>query len=88
MTTINFKNGLCMGVGTASGHVLLYDIRSRNPILVKNHLNKLPIKRLEFNTMANNVYSLDSAMLKIWDEHTVILIVFVFIIILSESLMF
>lgn len=68
---MKYKNGLQMGVGTASGHVLLYDIRSRDPLLIKDHLNKLPIKRIEFNTGHQAVYTLDDAMLKLWDEQNV-----------------
>ncbi|XP_062142963.1 nucleolar protein 10 [Drosophila sulfurigaster albostrigata] len=70
VTALKFRNGLHMGVGTASGHVLLYDIRSRQPLLTKNHLNNLPIKRLAFNPAPNAVYSLDEATLKLWDEQT------------------
>uniref|UniRef100_A0A1B0BIX4 Nucleolar protein 10 n=1 Tax=Glossina palpalis gambiensis TaxID=67801 RepID=A0A1B0BIX4_9MUSC len=70
ISTLKFKNGLNMGVGTQSGHVLLYDIRSKEPLLIKDHLNKLPIKRLAFNDNHNAVYSLDDAMLKLWDEST------------------
>lgn len=60
-----------MGVGTASGHVLIYDIRSNEPLIVKDHLNRLPVKKIAFNKQHNAVYSLDSAMLKIWDETNV-----------------
>ncbi|KAH8335795.1 hypothetical protein KR074_006096 [Drosophila pseudoananassae] len=70
VTALKFRNGLHMGVGTASGHVLIYDIRAKQPLLVKNHLNKLPIKRLAFNPAQNAVYSLDEATLKLWDEQT------------------
>lgn len=70
VTSLKYRNGLHMGVGTASGHVLLYDIRARQPLLVKNHLNNLPIKRLAFNPTQNAVYSLDEATLKLWDEQT------------------
>ncbi|XP_013114681.2 nucleolar protein 10 [Stomoxys calcitrans] len=70
VSALKFKDGLHMGVGTNSGHVLLYDIRSKEPLLVKDHLNKIPIKRLAFNTNHNAVYSLDEAMLKLWDEQT------------------
>ncbi|KAH8323354.1 hypothetical protein KR067_006004 [Drosophila pandora] len=70
VTAFKFRNGLHMGVGTASGHVLIYDIRAKQPLLVKNHLNKLPIKRLAFNPAQNAVYSLDEATLKLWDEQT------------------
>ncbi|KAM8715259.1 hypothetical protein ACLKA7_002329 [Drosophila subpalustris] len=70
VTSLKCRNGLHMGVGTASGHVLLYDIRARQPLLIKNHLNNLPIKRLAFNPSQNAVYSLDEATLKLWDEQT------------------
>ncbi|XP_037960426.1 nucleolar protein 10 [Teleopsis dalmanni] len=70
ISAISFKNALQMGVGTASGHVLLYDIRSKEPLLIKDHLNKLPIKRIAFNPNHQTVYTLDSAMLKLWDETT------------------
>ncbi|EDW77390.1 uncharacterized protein Dwil_GK18113 [Drosophila willistoni] len=70
VTALKFRNGLQMAVGTGSGHVLIYDIRARQPLLVKNHLNRLPIKRLAFNPAQNAVYSLDEATLKLWDEQT------------------
>ncbi|KAH8393543.1 hypothetical protein KR200_004544 [Drosophila serrata] len=70
VTALKCRSGLHMGVGTASGHVLIYDIRAKQPLLVKNHLNRLPIKRLAFNPSQNAVYSLDEATLKLWDEQT------------------
>lgn len=70
VSAIKFKDGLHMGVGTESGHVLLYDIRSKEPQLIKDHLNRLPVKRLAFNNNCNAVYSMDEAMLKLWDETT------------------
>lgn len=72
VSALKYKDGLHMAVGTNSGHVLLYDIRAKEPLLIKDHLNKLPIKRLAFNQQNNTVYSLDEAMLKLWDEQTVI----------------
>lgn len=70
VTALKFKNGLQMGVGTATGHVLMYDIRANRPIVVKDHFNRQKIKRIAFNTKANAVYSMDEAILKIWDEKT------------------
>lgn len=61
VTTLKFKNELQMAIGTASGHVLMYDIRSKQPMTIKDHLNQLPIKRINFG-LENYVYSLDSAM--------------------------
>lgn len=69
VTSLKFKNELQMGIGTASGHVFIYDIRSRHPTTVKDHLNQLPIKRIEFGN-ENFVYSLDSAMLKVWESNS------------------
>ncbi|XP_065080328.1 nucleolar protein 10 [Ochlerotatus camptorhynchus] len=70
VSALKFKNGLQMAVGTESGHVLLYDIRAKDPLIVKDHLNQLAVKKIDFNRENNAVYSLDSAMLKIWDETT------------------
>lgn len=70
ITSIKFKNGLHMGVGTASGHVLIYDIRASEPLLIKDHLNRIPVKKIAFNHSQNLVCSMDSAMLKIWDENS------------------
>lgn len=70
VSAVKFKNGLHMAVGTTSGHVLLYDIRAKEPLLVKDHLNGLTVKKIDFNPSHNAVYSLDDAMLKIWDENT------------------
>lgn len=71
VSALKFKDGLHMAVGTNSGHVLLYDIRSKEPLLIKDHLNKLPVKKIAFNVNQNAVYTLDSAMLKLWDENSV-----------------
>lgn len=70
VTALKFKNGLQMGVGTATGHVLMYDIRANRPVVVKDHFNRHRIKRIAFNSKANAVYSMDEAILKIWDEKT------------------
>ena len=50
ITALRFgDDGLSLGVGTASGHVLLYDIRSRNPVLVKDHNYDEPITSISFH---------------------------------------
>lgn len=70
VTTLAWKNGLNMAVGTQSGHVALFDIRTSQPTIVKDHLNRLPVKKVQYNTGENLVYSLDGSMFKIWDEKT------------------
>lgn len=71
ITSIKFDGPLKMGVGTSTGHVLLYDLRSSKPLLVKDHMNGLPIKKLEFHESMDYVYSMDSTVVKIWDKNTV-----------------
>lgn len=68
ISALKSKNGLQLGVGTQSGQVLVFDIRAREPLIIKDHLNKLPIKQIDFNPSQNAVYSLDSGIFKIWDE--------------------
>ncbi|KAJ8726325.1 hypothetical protein PYW07_001023 [Mythimna separata] len=70
ITAAKFDGPLRMGVGTSTGHVLLYDIRSSKPLLVKDHMNEIPIKSLEFHKTMNYVYSMDATVVKIWDKNT------------------
>ncbi|KAE9419978.1 hypothetical protein Angca_005758, partial [Angiostrongylus cantonensis] len=69
ITSLNFRDALCLGDGTSSGHVMLYDIRSRKPLMVKDHINGLPIKRIDFASRGceDLVLSMDSRVLKIWN---------------------
>ncbi|XP_028417056.1 nucleolar protein 10-like [Dendronephthya gigantea] len=66
VTSMKYCNGLLLGVGTSTGHVLLYDIRSDKPVLVKDHQYGLPINSLAFQNDVNMVLSTDSKILKIW----------------------
>ncbi|KAH9634976.1 hypothetical protein HF086_016537 [Spodoptera exigua] len=70
ITAAKFDGPLRIGVGTSTGHILLYDIRSSKPVLVKDHMNEIPIKTLEFHKTMNYVYSMDSTVVKIWDKNT------------------
>ncbi|CAH0603169.1 unnamed protein product [Chrysodeixis includens] len=70
ITAAKFDGPLRIGVGTSTGHVLLYDIRSSKPLLVKDHMNEIPIKVIEFHKQMNYVYSMDSTVVKIWDKNT------------------
>ncbi|VDL80082.1 unnamed protein product [Nippostrongylus brasiliensis] len=71
ITSLQFRDALRLGVGTSSGHVMIYDIRSQKPLIVKDHINGLPIKRIDFalRESENRVLSMDSRVLKIWDEN-------------------
>ncbi|XP_055713633.1 nucleolar protein 10 [Phlebotomus papatasi] len=70
ITALNFKNGLQFGAGTSDGQIFLYDLRSNRPFTAKDHMNNLPIKRINFNPSQSIVYSMDSGILKMWDENT------------------
>lgn len=70
ITTLKFDGPLTMGVGTSTGHVLLYDLRSSKPLIVKDHMNELPIKALNFHQQMHYVYSMDASVVKIWDKNT------------------
>ncbi|RMX53671.1 hypothetical protein pdam_00000332 [Pocillopora damicornis] len=54
--------------GTAE--VLLYDLRSTKPLLVKDHRYGLPINSVAFQDKLDVVLSSDSKILKIWDRET------------------
>lgn len=70
ITALNFKDGLTMGVGTETGQILIYDIRSDKPIYVKDHMYGLPIRRLDFHPGMDVVASMDTKILKLWDRTT------------------
>lgn len=68
VTALTFKDALTLGVGTATGQILLFDIRSDKPLLVKDHLYGLPVKKIAFHPDADVVMSMDSKVLKLWDR--------------------
>ena len=51
--------------------MLLYDLRSTKPLLVKDHQYGLPINSIAFQDKLDVVLSSDSKILKIWDRETV-----------------
>lgn len=61
-----------MGVGTSTGQVLLYDMRSNRPTRVKDHRYGLPIKNIDFHHLNQDlVASLDARILRLWDRNSV-----------------
>ena len=66
--------------GTAEGVVLIYDMRKRQPVLVKNHCNDLPIKKISFYKMdsfsrslgashgGHMLCSMDARSVHFWDD--------------------
>ncbi|XP_014206073.1 nucleolar protein 10 [Copidosoma floridanum] len=70
VTALKSQGALTLGVGTATGQVLLYDIRSNSPFTVKDHNKNLPIRNIEFHKSMDLVYSMDSENVKIWEKDT------------------
>ncbi|CAB4428688.1 unnamed protein product [Rhizophagus irregularis] len=75
VTAMEYKNdGLSLAIGTSTGHILLYDLRSSKPWLVKDHQYGYPIKKLFWyddvigNEGKSKVISADSKIMKIWDK--------------------
>lgn len=69
ITALKFQSSLVFGVGMSTGQILLYDIRMNKPFRMKDHSYELPIKDIEFQ--GDNVFSMDSSILKIWNKDTV-----------------
>lgn len=71
ITSLKCNGALQLGVGTLTGQVLLYDIRSNSPFLIKDQGNESAIRGIEFHHSMELVYSMDSANVKIWEKNTV-----------------
>ncbi|GJJ70722.1 ribosome biogenesis protein ENP2 [Entomortierella parvispora] len=75
ISAMKFRDdGLTMAVGTSTGHVLMYDLRSSVPLYVKDHQYGFPIKSLTFHEGTqgedgrSKVVSADCKIIKIWDR--------------------
>ncbi|KAF9166979.1 hypothetical protein DFQ27_003536 [Actinomortierella ambigua] len=75
ISSLKFRNdGLTMAVGTSTGHVLMYDLRSNIPLYVKDHQYGYPIKSLHFHEGTqgedgkSKVISTDCKIIKIWNR--------------------
>ncbi|TKS86176.1 Nucleolar protein 10 [Collichthys lucidus] len=68
ISALKFNGSLTMAVGTSTGQVLIYDLRSNQPLLVKDHFYNLPIKSLNFHDQLDLVVSADSKIIKIWNK--------------------
>ncbi|KAI8818545.1 WD40-repeat-containing domain protein [Fimicolochytrium jonesii] len=70
ITALKFSDdGLTYAVGTATGQVLTYDLRSASPMFIKDHQYGFPIKSLSMHS-SGNVVSADTKIIKIWDKST------------------
>ncbi|XP_046445642.1 nucleolar protein 10-like [Daphnia pulex] len=71
VTAVKFRDALTLGVGTSTGQILLYDLRSNRPTKVKDHRYGLPIKTVDFHHLNHDlVASMDSRIVRLWDRNT------------------
>uniref|UniRef100_A0A8C4R3T4 Nucleolar protein 10 n=1 Tax=Eptatretus burgeri TaxID=7764 RepID=A0A8C4R3T4_EPTBU len=70
VSTLKFKDALQMVVGTTTGQILLYDLRSKKPLIVKDHRFGLPIHSVFFHEEEDLIISADSRIVKMWNKQT------------------
>ncbi|MBZ3885279.1 Nucleolar protein 10, partial [Sciurus carolinensis] len=70
ISALKFNGALTMAVGTSTGQVLLYDLRSDKPLLVKDHQYGLPIKSVHFQESLDLILSSDSRIIKMWNKNS------------------
>ncbi|CAG0887608.1 unnamed protein product [Cyprideis torosa] len=68
ITALTFCDPMMLALGSDLGMIRLFDIRSKRPLLTKDHRNDLPIKDMTYHTPTANIMSLDSKCLKIWNR--------------------
>jgi ribosome biogenesis protein ENP2 len=72
VTALRYDNdGLGIALGTRSGHVLMYDLRSSNPLFVKDHRYDQPIVDIKFHPNRQHMITSDTKVIKIWDRRDV-----------------
>ena len=71
ITALCYKNALNLAVGTSSGQILLFDLRSPRPYYVKDHYYNSPIQSVHFQKGEGLVMSADKKIVKIWHENDV-----------------
>lgn len=72
ITSMKFKDNLNLAVGTQTGQIFLFDIRTNKPYTIKDHYFGLPIKTIDFHSTSNEhdlVMSLDEKVMKLWHRN-------------------
>ncbi|XP_075057539.1 nucleolar protein 10 [Mixophyes fleayi] len=68
VSALKFNGPLHMAVGTSTGQVLMYDLRSSQPLMVKDHQYGLPIRSIQFHDPLELIISADSRIIKMWNK--------------------
>lgn len=53
--------------------------------MIKDHMYGLPIRNIEFHKSMDLVYSMDSSIVKIWEQQTVSRLLLIFLKMLNEK---
>jgi len=64
-------DGLLLGLGTSSGSMLMYDLRSAKPAMIRHHQYQLPINSINFHRSTDDklrIMSSDPKILKVFDK--------------------
>ena len=73
VTALRFEEGesMVVAVGSSGGRVLLFDLRARGPLRVKDHLYGAPIVDIKWHPSGpRRIISTDAKIVKIWDPVT------------------
>ncbi|KAH9318356.1 hypothetical protein KI387_020125, partial [Taxus chinensis] len=76
VTAIQFDEteGFHVAVGTSSGQVLIYDLRSSSPLRVKDHMYGSPILDIKWHETLNStrpkMITADNRVVRVWDPET------------------
>lgn len=76
VTAIEFDGdgGYLMAVGSSAGKILIYDLRSSNPVRIKDHMYGSPILNIKWHKTLNSEQSklitTDKHIVRIWDPET------------------
>lgn len=69
------RGGLIFAAGTAEGEVNLFDVRLQKPILIKDHMNSLPIVKTYFfqgksatTGESTHILTADTRSVKVWNK--------------------
>lgn len=69
ITAMKFdSDGLTFGLGTYGGVCSIYDIRSKNPLHVKEHQYGVPIVDISYHNSSRHIITTDKKIIKIWER--------------------
>ena len=59
-----------MAAGLSTGQILLFDVRSAKPLVVKDHQFGEKIHSIAFHDASRNIISADTKIVKVWNRDT------------------